>query len=265
MKHNTVTSNQGVTHYWISERKKETIVFTHGALMDHQLFSHQTASFKSSYTVLLWDVPAHGRSKPYQNFNLSNSCEELLAILKQEKIETIHFVGQSMGGYIGQIFARKYPKKMKSLTVIGSSPLHPKYFSTIDNFLLAITPFILRWYPYHTLIKTIANQIAQSKSGQQYALETLKRSTKIEISRVMQEVYVGVKSYAHEDALVVPILITFGDKDKTGKVQAYSQKWADSEGRKLVIIPNAAHNANMDQPDFFNTTLSTFLDELVND
>ncbi|MEM9849773.1 MAG: alpha/beta hydrolase, partial [Bacteroidota bacterium] len=88
MKHNTVTSNQGVTHYWISERKKETIVFTHGALMDHQLFRYQTIFFKSNYTVLLWDVPAHGRSKPYQNFNLSKSCEELLAILKQERIET---------------------------------------------------------------------------------------------------------------------------------------------------------------------------------
>lgn len=261
MQHKTINSSHGTTHYWISSKKSTTIVFTHGALMDHQLFNPQIDYFKEFYTVIVWDVPAHGQSRPYGAFSLSNACRELCNILEQEDIKHIHLVGQSMGGYIGQIFAKDYSNKVKSLTTIGSSPLRPQYYSALDNLLLFLTPTILRLYPYQLLIKTIARQISNSQSGQIYALQVLEQSSKSEIAKVMKEVYVGVKEYLQDAPLQVPVFITYGDSDTTGKVKAYCQKWATSEEHFLQVIPNAAHNANWDNPDYFNQALNNFLNE----
>jgi pimeloyl-ACP methyl ester carboxylesterase len=53
--------------------------------------------------------------------------------------------------------------------------------------------------------------------------------------------------------------IAYGASDRSGKVQAYCDRWAEQENRDLKIIPNAAHNANMDNPEAFNQILGGFL------
>ena len=259
MNHQLIESEYGTTHYWISGRKSDCIVFTHGALMDHRLFEHQLDFFKKDFVTIVWDVPAHGQSRPYPLFSLKKAADTLVKILDKEELESVHLVGQSMGGYIAQIVAHGYPEKVKSITTIGSSPIQPRYYSKLDNWLLRITPALLRLYPYDLLIKTIARQISIHEKGQAYALKTLRQYSKTEIVNVMKEVYVGVQDYRENKALDLPIMITFGDADKTGKVQTYCKAWAKLEQRPLTVIPHAAHNANMDNPDFFNEVLKSFL------
>ena len=93
-------------------------------------------------------------------------------------------------------------------------------------------------------------------------LDTLKGYSKNEIASIMKEVYVGVQKYWENDTLSVPILLVYGAKEKTGKVQAYNNKWAKNENLPLEIIPNAAHNANMDNPDYFNSLSKGFIEEI---
>ncbi len=113
---------------------------------------------------------------------------------------------------------------------------------------------------YSTLINAIAKQVALSVPAQSYALETLKTFTKAEIAHIMGAVYSGLLEYNHAH-LPCPILIVYGDKDKTGKVKSYCNRWAEQEKRELKIISNAAHNANMDNPDEFNKALDEFLEK----
>ena len=262
MNHKTTSGKFGTVHYWETGEEAQCILFTHGATMDHGLFQHQIEFFAKDYKVIVWDVPAHGKSRPYKDFSLQKATNELVGILDAEQIEAAHLVGQSMGGYIIQYAARDYPERVLSLTAVDSSPLQPSYYSALDNWLLSITPPLLRLYPYRSLIKTIAKQIAVQQKAQTYAYETLQGFTKEEIAVIMDKVYRGVQAYRYEDALSVPILIVYGDKDQTGKVKTYSKQWAAREKRPLKIIPNAAHNANMDNPDEFNRLLAEFLQSI---
>jgi pimeloyl-ACP methyl ester carboxylesterase len=75
----------------------------------------------------------------------------------------------------------------------------------------------------------------------------------------MGTVYRGLQVYKDDDKLPQPLLITFGNADSTSKVQAYCERWAEVEHRPLVVIPNAAHNANMDNSEQFNQILDEFL------
>ena len=259
MDHKIKTGGNDPVHYWVKGIGNDCVVFTHGATMDHGLFQDQIETFSGQYNVIVWDVPMHGRSRPYEGFTIESAAKELIDILDLEEVEKAHLVGQSMGGYISQYVVRNHPKRVMSLTAVDSSPLQPSYYSAMDNWLLSITPPILRLYPYNSLINTIAKQIAIRVKSQTYALETLKKYSKSEIADIMGAVYRGVQEYQQEVVLPVPILIIYGDSDRIGKVQTYCRQWAEREKRPLQIIPNASHNSNMDNPGEFNRILGEFL------
>jgi pimeloyl-ACP methyl ester carboxylesterase len=259
MEHKIKIGEHGAVHYWVGGVGEECIIFTHGATMDHGLFQYQTAFFAERYRLLVWDVPGHGRSRPYEQFSLEQAAEVLVGMLDAENIWKVHLVGQSMGGYISQIVARDHHERVISLTAVDSSPMQPSYYSALDTWLLSITPSLLRLYPYQTLIKTIANGIALQERSRAYALETLQTYSKSEVAAIMDVVYQGVKSYGYDSALSVPILIVVGEADRTGKVQTYCRQWAQRERRPLQMIAGASHNANMDNPEAFNRVLDSFL------
>lgn len=236
-------------------------MFTHGATMDHGLFDYQVEHFADRYKVINWDVPAHGLSRPYRDFSLQNSSDVLFELLQKEKVIRAHPVGQSMGGYISQVLAADHPEIVDSLTVIGSSPIQLSYYSLLDRWLLAITPDLLKFYKYETMINLIASQIAITSRAKDYALKTLSGMTRTEISTIMGAVYGGLIQY-DKGTLDCPVLITYGDADRTGKVKQYCDRWSKSEDRRLRVIPQAAHNANMDNPEGFNAILDEFLTTL---
>ncbi|MDJ0915948.1 MAG: alpha/beta hydrolase [Desulfobacterales bacterium] len=259
MEHKIISGTYGSVHYWVKGQVDDCIIFTHGATMDHDLFQYQIEYFAQKHKVIVWDVPGHGLSRPYKGFSLQRAAGELIEILNSENVEKAHLVGQSMGGYIIQYIARGHPERVMSLTAVGSSPLQPSYYSALDTWLLSIAPHLLRLFPYSSLIKMIAKQVAIKDTARAYALETLKKHSKKEIAEIMGAVYGGVKEYKYEGVLPVDLLIIIGDAERTGKVKSYSRRWAESEKRPLKIIANAAHNTNMDNPEEFNEILGEFL------
>lgn len=258
MLHKTIIGKRGTVYYWADGEGDQAIVFTHGATMNHGLFQYQMDYFSRHFRVISWDVPLHGQSKPYDDFSLQNAAHELVAILDAEQIDQAHLVGQSMGGYISQIAAAEHPERVHTITAVDSSPVQLSYYSALDRWLLSITPSLLSLYPYNYLINVISKQIALSAPAQAYALATLKTFTKAEIAHIMGAVYRGLLQYDHA-TLPCPILIVYGEKDVTGKVRAYCDRWAEQEQREFTIISNAAHNANMDNPGEFNRALKEFL------
>ncbi len=262
MNHKSIRSDNGDVHYWTEGQATSCIFFSHGATMDHGLFERQVEYFSSQYKVVVWDSPGHGQSRPSSDCSLENAASELVRILDTEHVQSAHLVGQSMGCYISQIAARNFPERVSSLTAVGSSPLQASYYSTLDYWMLSIAPPLLRLYPYSSLIKTISENVAVTAAAKNYALKTLKTYSKDEIVMIMKAVYQGVKGYGEYGPLLIPILVTYGENDTTGKVESYSQEWAENEGRPLRVISKAAHNANMDNPDEFNNVLGRFLEGL---
>ncbi len=259
MEHKTVVTERGTVHYWVAGKTGSWVVMLHGATMDHDLFLHQAGSFSTQHRVLVWDSPAHGLSRPYQDFSLPHAMHALVEILNAEQVGVAHFVGQSMGCYILQLLALEHPSRMLSLTSVGGSPLAGEYYSAMDRWLLKITPALLQWYPYSYLIRTIAKNISATIGGQEYALKALATHSKQAIADIMGAVYHGLQVFPRVFKSTVPLLITFGEHDRSGKVQTYSIEWAKKESLTPVVIPGAAHNANMDNPGFFNQVLNRFI------
>jgi pimeloyl-ACP methyl ester carboxylesterase len=257
MLHKTITTAQGIIHYWIAGRGEQTIVFTHGAAADHGLFQYQIDYFMHHFTVITWDVHCHGLSRPYDRFSLTQAASELIAILDAEAREQAHLVGQSMGGYISQIVAATYPERVQTVTVIDSSPTQLRYYSLLDRLALTMSPLTLGFYPYPFVAQLMAARLTQSSAARLYMLQTLRTYQKAELIFILTSVYSQLfqSDYAQ---LSCPLLIMYGDSDTVGNVVGYSRRWAKQEQRPLKIISRAGHNANMDNPDECNELLHIF-------
>jgi pimeloyl-ACP methyl ester carboxylesterase len=262
MEHRTWQGEGGAIHYWVARGGPRWIAFTHGACMDHDLFAPQVERFAGAYSVLVWDVPGHGRSRPYRGLSLRGAARELLAMLAAEGADDAHLVGQSMGGYIAQLAVREAPERVRSVTAVDSSPIQPRYYSGLDRRLLRWTPALLRLYPEQALLRAIAGQVAVTEEGRAYARAVLATMAKAEVAAIMAAVARGLAEVTDDAPLPVPVLIVYGEADRTGRVRDYCCRWERAEGRPTAVLPKAGHNANMDSPAAFNAAVAGFLTEV---
>lgn len=168
MNEKTYTTPLGTIHYWvhIMDANIATLVFLPGLTADHRLFNKQTEFFKNKYNVLVWDAPAHAASWPFKfDFDLMDKAKWLNSIFEQGKITRPVIIGQSLGGYVGQVYAELYPANLKGFVSIDSAPLQRKYVTGIEIWLLKRMELIYFYYPWKCLLKSGTNGVAISKYG----------------------------------------------------------------------------------------------------
>jgi len=119
-------SSYGDIYYEIHGGNNSTVVaFLHGILLNHKMFEKQIDAFKDEYKLLLWDMPEHGQSvKLYKDFDFAIVADSFIELLNELEIKEVILVGVSLGGWVGQFIAHKYPERVKALAIEGSTPLH---------------------------------------------------------------------------------------------------------------------------------------------
>ena len=253
-------SMRGKTVYWIHhEQDKPCIVFVHGLIANHRLFDGQLEYFKQRYTVIVWDVPLHGFSVCYRNFTYENCAEELRLLLDLEEIEQAVLVGQSLGGYICQEFAARYPKRVLAFVGIGAAPFGHCFYTGSDRFWLKQVAPLCSLFPKKLLQESIARGATATPQGYDNMRMMLTTSSKEQICQQIEAAYKDVFTRQQPVQFQCPVLLLDGDKDRIGKVAYYNQLWAQHSGYPLQLVANAGHNANADQPQQVNRYIGAFL------
>lgn len=262
MEEKYISSERGKTYYWVSKKNDAlTLVFLPGLTADHTLFEKQIEEFSDSYSIIVWDCPCHGKSRPYDGFGYKEVTSELFGILKTEGILQAVFIGQSLGGMIAQYFISCYPEMAKGFISIDSAPFGD-YYSKSDLFWLEQLEWMSGLFPEKTLKKTMAKACGATEYARNKMMTMLSNYNKKELCHLM---YIGEAAFIPENreiALSCPTALILGDKDKVGKVAAYNKKWAERTNFPLHIIKGAAHNSNDDAPSEVNNIISDFLKEI---
>lgn len=268
MQDKLLATTRGSVAYWINRHenpKAKCLVFTHGLTADHSMFEKQLAYFEPSYTVITWDVPLHGQSRPYTNFSYENCAEDLLGILKQEAISKVILVGMSMGGYPSQEFAFHYPEMVEGFVALDTTPFGTGYYSKSDLWWLRQAAPLARLFPESVLRNSMAKSVAKTKYAYDKMVEMLKPLTKAQIIEQMDIAY-GVFTKENKNVnFLFPVLILLGEFDTTGKVKQYCQEWSKKTGNPLHIIKNAAHFSNGDNPEQVNAEIQGFIKTSLGD
>ena len=102
------------------EAGKPTVVFVHGAGLDHSWWGLQSRYFGyHGFNVLALDLPGHGRSEGPPLAKIEQMVEWIAKILDQEKIKTATLVGHSMGALVSLAFAARFPDRAERIALIG--------------------------------------------------------------------------------------------------------------------------------------------------
>jgi len=97
-----------------------TVVFSHGLLMDHEMFAPQVAALAGQHRVITWDERAHGATRATAPFTYWDSARDLLGLLDHLGISTAVLAGMSQGGFISLRAALTAPDRVEALVLMGS-------------------------------------------------------------------------------------------------------------------------------------------------
>ena len=113
------------------------LVFLHGWGMHSGVFKPVVDELKMHCNILLVDLPGHGHSKPFIDFNDIDKCTDYLYQNIKEKLQgDVVLCGWSTGSLIAQNMAVRYPDMFEKLILITGTPSFekkPDWLSGVDT------------------------------------------------------------------------------------------------------------------------------------
>ncbi len=103
------------------DRLKPTVVFLHGAGMDHSAFVLQSRWFAHhGFAVLAPDLPGHGLSDPPALDSVADLARWLSRLLDHAGVKRAALVGHSLGGLVALEAAAAILDRISALALLGS-------------------------------------------------------------------------------------------------------------------------------------------------
>jgi pimeloyl-ACP methyl ester carboxylesterase len=101
---------------------KPTIVFVHGAGLDHSWFGLQSRYFGyHGYNVLAADLPGHGRSAGPPLTTVEAIADWVTHLLDAAGIERASIVGHSLGALVALECAARFPARVERIVLLGAT------------------------------------------------------------------------------------------------------------------------------------------------
>ena len=99
-----------------------TLVFVHGALHDHSVWTLAARWFAHhGFGVLALDLPGHGRSAGPALASVEAMADWLLAVLDAAGVGSASLVGHSMGSLVVLEAAARAPARVRHLVLVGTA------------------------------------------------------------------------------------------------------------------------------------------------
>lgn len=245
-------------YYTQGNPANQAILFLHPAFADHRIFKKQFAAFSEDYYLIAVDMVGHGLSQNFKSsVNMGDMPDIIEDILDAEKSPQVHILGVSLGSLVAQGYAYKYPKRIRSVAVVGGYSIHKAY----DELLKKQKSEIFKWVFYlifslNKFKKYIIENSSYSKDSAdvfEKCFETFRRPQFRAMSN-MGKLFVKLTQ-----PVAYPLLIVNGEHDLPILLNANKQ-WAQLEPSSyLSTISHAGHCANIDNAEQFNIIYAKFL------
>ena len=238
---------------------KPWLTFSHSLACSTRMWDGQIAALKDRYRILAYDTRGHGQSAaPKGAYTLEQLADDLHGLLDHLGVKRTHYVGLSMGGMIGQTFALKYPGVFESLVLADTTSRYPAEAAGAwqDRIKVAETkgmeplvqPTLERWF---------TEAFRESRPDEVQRIARLIESTPVAGYAGCGHALMKVNLTARLKDIARPVLAIAGEQDVSAPGTRYLGE--NIPGAKLVMIPQAAHISNLEQPEAFNRALREFL------
>src|SRR5213075_632254 len=100
-----------------------SVLFLHGIRGNRSNWTKQVEAFSQRFRAAAWDARGYGDSDDYPGaLQFEYFSGDVLRVIEHFGAEKTHLVGLSMGGRIARNVALRWPERLRSLTLVSTSP-----------------------------------------------------------------------------------------------------------------------------------------------
>lgn len=238
--------------YYVEEGEGEVIILLYGLFGSVKNFAPLIKHLKQSHRVI---VPVFPFYELGMSINIFSLTEFLHRLTKELRLEKFHLLGNSMGGHIALLYTLKYPEKVASLILSGSSGLYESgmgdSFPKRSDYNYIKTKTELTFYDPKTASIELVDEIyATVNSRKALQILSLAKSTiHNNLGKELSNIGVDCCLIWGRNDIITPPHVAL----KFKKLIPHS---------KLYWIDQCGHVPMLEAPEAFNTLLDKFLKSL---
>ena len=241
----------GAAIHYETHGEGPAVLLTHGFGLTARMWAGQVEALAPANRLILWDLRGHGRSDSPEDPGLYDpeACvADMAALLDAEGVERAVIGGLSLGGYLSLAFHLRHPERVRALMLFDCGP------------------GFRRDEPRQAWNERARQRSGRIAAGDGRALAELEPGGHRDLDGVARAARYMMH---HRDGSVmeslasvrVPALVLAGERDTPflPGIDYMARKIPNAE---RVVLPEAGHTANLDNPAAFNAAVSAFLTRL---
>jgi len=269
----------------IQEGSGEPVVFVHGGISDHRVWEAQRQAIGQHYRAIAYSRRYHWPNAPIKTdapYTIQEQVDDLLGLIKACDAAPAHVVGNSYGGLLSLLAALREPGLVRSLTLLEPAVMS-LYVSTPPK-PLELLKLAIR-HP-----RTAFAIVRFGTKGIGPAVEAFERDDIDEGLQIFTRAVLGPRgiehmtearlAQAHDNLfreqmtgldmprldpdkvrrLSMPILLLSGEQSPPVLRLLTDRLHEHLPHAERVDIPNASHDAQVDNPTAVTDALRSFLD-----
>ena len=230
------------------------MIILHGLMGGLSNFNNVAQFFpEKGYKVIIPELPLF--ELPLLKTNVNSFAKYLKKFITHKKLDNVILLGNSLGGHIGLLYTKQYPKNVKALVITGSSGLYESamgesYPKRGDrNYIKTKTENVF----YDPAIATpeLVDEVFETVND------------RVKLIRTLAIAKSAIRHNMGKDLpkMNTPTCIIWGENDSVTPPEVgteFHEKLPDSD---LFWIKKCGHAAMMEHPDTFNEILIAWLEK----
>ncbi len=244
-------NRNGVNLYYEVHGSGPALLLTHGFSATTEMWKPNIAALSQKYQLILWDMRGHGQTDspkdPYA-YSEDLTVGDMDVLLNACGVQQAVIGGLSLGGYMSLAYHVLHADRTKALMLFDTGPGYKKDEARAGwNKRAEATA-----REYETKGLAALGRSAEVLTSHHSSAEGLARAARGMLAQRDARVMNSLES------VKVPTLVLAGANDEPflGATDYMANK---IPGATKVIIPDAGHAANIDQPEAFNRAVLDFL------
>ncbi|WP_460448214.1 alpha/beta fold hydrolase [Alsobacter sp. SYSU BS001988] len=228
-----------------------TVVFIHGAGMDHTVWALQTRWFAHhGRSVLALDLPGHGASTGAPLAGVPAMADWAVGVLDALGVANAAVVGHSMGGLVALDAAARHPERVRAVGLVGTAgvvPVSADLLAAAERNERRAIDMVSLWGhgPRAGLGGCAVPGLWMAGDG----TRLLERAAPGVLHADLAACDAYRDGLARAAALRCPAVLVLGERDQMTPAKAGRALGDAIPGARTVVVPKAGHMLMIEEPD----------------